>query len=193
VNDALRFRSSIGATGSASASAGRPSLSELTPLTRHVALLAIVCMALGGCRSLARESRHEHAAQRYEESQVVAALARYRQLVIDVDPERLADMFDVDGELSHNDEKPYKGHETILKFLKSFTGFKVQAYELRASSTTVDADRATQTGTYRQTVLSPEGATLDAEGSFKAEWRHQPDGRWLLRLMHTSSPGDARR
>jgi uncharacterized protein (TIGR02246 family) len=158
---------------------------------KYIAPAALACaalLALGGCRSLMRESRHEHAVQRNQESQVLAALARYEHLVIEVDAERLADMFDTNGELSHNDEKPYVGHDTILGFLRTFVGFNIREYELRAASTTIAGDSATQTGTYRQTVLSPTGTTIKAEGSFKAEWQHQRDGRWLLRRMHTSSP-----
>jgi uncharacterized protein (TIGR02246 family) len=153
------------------------------------ALVCAVFMALGGCRAAMREARHDAAVKRHEASQVVAALARYRQLVVEVDAEGLADMFDATGELSHNNEKPHVGHEAIRGLLKNFVGYKVQDYELRAISTTVESDGATQYGTYRQTVLTPGGDTVKAEGTFEADWLHQPDGRWLLRRMHTASTG----
>ena len=80
----------------------------------RIALLtafAALCLGLGGCGLLIGGLLRDGMRQGSEESQVVASLARYRQLVFQVDAERLADMFTAKGELSHNAEKPWVGGE----------------------------------------------------------------------------------
>jgi ketosteroid isomerase-like protein len=124
-----------------------------------------------------------------EESQVAASLARYRQLVVEVDAECLADMFVGNGELSHGNEPPHVGQADIRSFLKQFGGYKIQKYELQAATTTVDARTAKQHGNYKREVLAPNGSLLMTAGEFDAVWQHQPDGRWLLVRMHTVSTG----
>lgn len=125
--------------------------------------------------------------QRADVSQVVAALETYRQLAVAMDAERIADAFDPQGEVSHNDGMPVTGRTAIVGLFKSFTGYKIESYELRGTSTAINGSSATQDGAYAQVVRAPDGGVINAAGRFTAEWRRQSDGRWLLHRMHTVS------
>jgi uncharacterized protein (TIGR02246 family) len=150
-------------------------------------ILVAICVSLGGCGLVIGYALRESNRHSLEDSQVVASLARYRQLIIDVDAERLADMFVADGELSHDAEKPYLGQNQIRTFLRTFAGYKIQEYELRADSTAVEKETAKEHGTYAQVVIPPNGSPIKASGEFDATWQHQADGRWLLSRMHTTA------
>lgn len=152
-----------------------------------VSLLLCLSMALSGCGLVIGHAIREGMRKKQEESQVVASLARYRQLVIAVDSRRLADMFVEDGELSNDTETPHVGQGQIRAFLESRVGYKVQDFVLSASSTTSENETATQRGTYAETVLTPDGKVSRTGGGFYAVWRHQSDGRWLLARMHMRS------
>jgi uncharacterized protein (TIGR02246 family) len=157
----------------------------MRPAACILAFCAILA-ALPGCRLMVREARRDSAVERHQDAEVDAALARYRDLVVQVDAPRLADMFDADGEISYGDQKASVGHDAILAFFNSFAGYKVVAYELRATGTSAQGGSATQSGTYSQTAQSPSGETIKTEGKFEARWARQADGRWLLKRMHTS-------
>ena len=156
-------------------------------------LLLALCTWLSGCGLLIGHAINSSNRTGVEESQVVASLARYRQLVVDVDVERLADMFVSNAEMSHGDETPHIGQQDIRGFLKQFADYKIQKYELQATSTAVDSQTAKQHGTYSQEVLAPNCNPVKATGEFDAVWQHQPDGRWLLVRMHTMSTGPAQK
>jgi uncharacterized protein (TIGR02246 family) len=152
------------------------------------ALILAASLTLSGCGLLLGHAIREGSRKTQDESQVTASLARYRNLILELQADRVADMFADDGELSHNGEKSYIGPRQISAFLKSFSGYKILKYELVAVSTAVEGENATQNGTYTQTVVAPEGNTIMAAGSFETAWRHQPDGRWLIKKMRTTSP-----
>lgn len=122
-----------------------------------------------------------------EEPRVAAALEHYRELIMAIDAPGIAAMYTSDGELSHADGKPYIGPENIRAFLQQFSNFKILAYDLTAAATKVEGNTATQTGTYRQTVVTPDGKTVRVHGTFEIRWSRQPDGRWLVRRLHTES------
>lgn len=173
----------------------RSSSLNYTQAMRYLASVSVVftvCLALTGCSLVIGHVIREGIRTRQEESQVTASLARYKNLVIDVDPERLSSMFASDGELSHNTEAPHIGQYQILAFLKTFANYKVQEYSLHAASTTFQNDTAKQLGTYTQTIVSPNDTVIEAAGDFEAKWLHQSDGRWLLARMHTNSHATAR-
>lgn len=157
--------------------------------TVFINILVASCLALSGCGLVIGYALRESGRKSVEESQVIASLARYRQLVIAVDADRLADMFVADGEMSHDAEKPYLGQDQIRTFLKGLTGYRIQEYKLQALSTVVTSGTAREHGTYAQVVTSPGGDAIKAAGEFDANWQHQTDGRWLLTRMHTTSPG----
>ncbi|MBS0446444.1 MAG: nuclear transport factor 2 family protein [Proteobacteria bacterium] len=153
------------------------------------AIAVLVLFGLSGCGLLIGHVVRQVEGEKRQEAEVVASLARYRQLSVAADAERLADMYDSGGELSHGDGPPHVGHDDILAFLKGYAGYRIRTYELQATSTSVEGDgRVTQEGRYSQTVVAPGGKTITAAGTFSARWAHQPDGRWLLRRMHTASP-----
>lgn len=151
---------------------------------RWFSLLFAVLIGLVGCQSNNGGISHaDTGIRRQEATQVVAALASYRQLVINLDSERLADMFTPDGELIFNEAQPYKGRAAVLGYWRAFNGFKVDVYDLRATATSIESGAATQTGSYSQSASGPDGRQYKSSGRFETDWLQQPDGRWLIRRM----------
>ena len=140
-------------------------------------LLLLLAVALAGCTAGPAPERT-----------VAAALENYVQLLRRQDAAGLAELFVPEGSSSHADQKPIVGRSAIRAFLESFASYKVLAHEMPVTSVSVQGNRVTQTGTYRQTVRTPAGETIQVRGVFVAEWERQPDGRWLIRRMHTAPP-----
>jgi len=156
---------------------------------RHLTIIAVLCAVLASLSGCLMAARHIYRATTTDpaESQLRAALERYQGLVLNTDVSRLADMFEAQGELSRDDQKPQVGHDAIAAALKAqFALAQPVEFELHAASTSVQTGSATQRGSYRQTLHAADGAAIKEEGSFDAQWQHQPDGRWLLRRMHTA-------
>ena len=130
------------------------------------------------------------ATQPARERAAAAALENYIQLLRKQDAVGLAELFAPDGATSHADQKPIVGRPAIRAMLESFASYRVQAHDMRVTSITVEGKRVTQSGTYHQTVSTPQGQTIQVQGRFTAEWEEQADGRWLLRRMHTAPPGN---
>ena len=152
---------------------------------------ALACVALAmlsGCGFvIVHGVRHAYVAYTTkQENEINAALARYRTLTLRMQPEKVAAMFDLNGEVSHESQDPVIGREAILAFVNSFVGYKILEYELTATSTAVQGESATQKGTYRQKVIAPTGETVAVQGTFEARWSRQT-GSWLISRMHTVS------
>ena len=156
----------------------------------HLIRYASVCVALAllpGCGFIiVHGTRQAIAAYTSQESEVNDALARYRALVLRMEPDKLAETFDSRGEVSNGNQTPLKGREAILTFFNSFAGFKILEYEIAATSTTVQGDKAVQKGNYREKMVEPSGETVTVKGIFSAQWSRQPDGHWLILRMHTA-------
>ena len=91
-----------------------------------------------------------------------------------------------DGEILNPGMDAVRGPEAIRKFLGSFKEVKVEAAEMLPGAIEIGVNEATQWGTYTQRVRFPDGARpLAVAGRYVADWRRQPDGRWLLRRMLT--------
>ena len=139
----------------------------------------LLAVALAGCATRPAPARA-----------VGAALENYVQLLRRQDAAGLSEMFVPDGSSSHADQKPIVGRPAIRAFLESFAGYKVVAHEMPVTSVSVHGNRISQSGTYHQTVRTPDGQTIQVRGVFVAEWERQGDGRWLIRRMHTAPPGN---
>ena len=64
--------------------------------------------------------------------------------------------------------------------------YHVISESLIPAKTTVDGDRATQSGTYKQSVRAPDGQTLDVSGGFEIEWLRDANAVWRIRRISTS-------
>ncbi len=118
---------------------------------------------------------------------VEAALSRYVQLALAMDHSALAALFSPDAEVVHAGGTPVRGRAAIHSLLSSFTGYQVLEYSMVPASTLVQRDSATQSGTYRQRVRTPQGQVLDVSGQFEAHWLRDPSGTWLISHMLTRS------
>jgi len=146
-----------------------------------LALLALpALLASAACAPRARP-----AAPATPEQDVQAALAHYADLVQKMDSPGIAAMFAPDGEIVNPGQTPVHGPAAIEAFLKQFEGFKVLSETMTADTTTVTGASAVQTGSYRQTVRTPDGQTLNVSGGFEAEWIRDAAGVWRLRRLGT--------
>jgi uncharacterized protein (TIGR02246 family) len=120
------------------------------------------------------------------EPEIDAALAHYRQAVLHMDLDEVVATFDDDALIAHEELAPVVGRQNIRRFFASFADYHLLSYEIAARATSLRGTIATQRGSYRQRVVTPDGLTVDIEGSFRAEWQRQADGRWLLHSMRTA-------
>ena len=154
----------------------------------RAAAIGLLLALLSGCAFVVLHGvRHAYKTYVKPVSEIEAALAQYRTLVLGMQPDKVALMFDASAELSHEDRAPVVGQAAISAYLNSFAGYKVLEYELAATGTTLKGETAIQLGNYRQTVEAPGGDTVADRGRFEARWLHQADGRWLISRLHTAS------
>lgn len=150
----------------------------MTPRT-FIAVLALIACAACGSRSKVASTPAA------PEQEVRAALAHYVDLVRAMDSAGIAAMFAADGEIVNPGQAPVHGPAAIEAFLKQFESYKVLDETMTAATTTVTGVRATQSGTYKQTVRTPDGNTLNVSGGFDAEWIRDR-GAWRLRRLATA-------
>src|SRR5215471_14976453 len=124
----------------------------MSGVRRHVLCAAALVFVIGAAAS--------------PESEVRAALERYVRLVQKMDHAGIAAMFAPDGEVVNPGRDPVRGPAAIEAFLKQFAGYHVMRETMVPATTTVDGDRATQSGTYAQRVRAPDGKVIDVSGRF---------------------------
>ena len=60
---------------------------------------------------------------------------------------------------------------------------------LSPQRTAVDGDRATETGSFRQVVKTPDGTVVRPSGTFTIDWIRVAAGTWrILRAATTPNP-----
>ncbi len=150
-------------------------------------LCAIVVSFETGCGSVAPSDAETRINATNAETQVNAALYRYRELIVRMQPASIARLFAEQGSISHANQVTIVGRQAIETFLASFANYKINEYELNVKSILVENQTATQLGTYRQVVIIPAGQTVVVQGIFVAKWELHSGGQWLLRSMHTES------
>ncbi len=148
----------------------------------------VLLVLLQGCMfAVVRTTRHLYGEYVKQSKEVGAALERYRTLVLHMKADELAGMYEARGELLQDAQVPIVGRDAILSYLNSREAPTVTAYDLAATSTTLLNGGATQTGTWRQTVVTARGVTATMHGVFEAQWAHLPGGEWLIARMRTES------
>jgi hypothetical protein len=153
-----------------------------------LSFLGAAALPLAGCGFLVvHTARHVYSEATKDERLVEAALKNYQQIVVSGKYGHIGDAFDATAELSHDNAAPIVGREAIDAFFKSFAGYDVREYELKAASTVVDGNAATQSGTYRQVVSPPGGDSQTVTGQFSIEWTHPPGGAWLIHKLRTTT------
>ena len=121
-----------------------------------------------------------------EQRQATAAMSQYSDSVVLGDHERATTFFDENAELTVEGQQTIVGRTSILAHLKSVGANKVLANDFKQTSIYVERKGFVQTGTYRQIVVTTQGATTTIEGKFDAEWVKRPDQGWLMRKLHLS-------
>jgi uncharacterized protein (TIGR02246 family) len=113
------------------------------------------------------------------------ALAAYRQSVLAMNVDASVALMEPDVAVSHGDQPGLAGRDKVEAMLRTFAGYKMQAYTLVAESTTVTGDTAQQHGHWTQDVTPPDGKPVHVSGMFDATWHHDADGAWRIAKMHT--------
>ncbi len=116
--------------------------------------------------------------------QLLAALERYRQVVLESDIEREVSSFTEDAQLALGSEPVVQGRTTIRSLLMAPSTPKVVAYDLHAAATRVQGATAIQNGVYSQRSVSREHRSTLEKGVFEIQWARQPDGTWLISSLH---------
>ena len=119
-------------------------------------------------------------------AEIESGIKNYARLLKAQDAEKIAALYTSDGELLNPGMDTLRGPEAIKKFLLSLKDVKVEEVDMLPGAIESGANEAMQWGTYTQRVVLP-GRTqpLAVAGRYVADWRKQPDGRWLLRRMLT--------
>ena len=91
--------------------------------------------------------------------------------------------------MAHQGQPPIVGRAAIEAFLQSFGSYKVLSHQMLVSSVVAQGSTVEQTGTYAQTVLTPEGRTLQVAGRFTAVWHQEQSGAWFIQSMRTAPAG----
>ena len=120
------------------------------------------------------------------EAAVSQRLAQYAEFLRRQDSFALSAMFEPSGFMAYQGQPSIVGRSAIQVFLESFASYKVLAYELQLKSAVVQGRTVEQTGTYAQSVLTPEGRTLQVGGTFTAIWQQEQSGQWLIQSMRTA-------
>ena len=148
---------------------------------KPIAIAALLLLALVASPATADDASSEREAG--------AALQHYVDVLRRQDAPGVALSFEPDGSMAHEGGTPIAGRAAIRAFLDSFASYKIMSHDMTVTSVAVAGDQLTQSGTYAQTVRTPDGQTLRVSGTFVAAWRHQADGQWLLWNLRTASPG----
>ena len=107
----------------------------------HKSLAMSVLLVLGACAS-------SHPALLSSEAVASQRLAQYAELLRRQDSSAIAAMFEPAGSMAHQGQRPVVGRADIQAFLKSFSNYKVLAYEMQLTSAVSRAHSVQQTGTY---------------------------------------------
>lgn len=126
------------------------------------------------------------AAAQGDAAAVEAAMQHYGELIKAMDAEGIAALYTPDGVMSDT-RRSFQGPQAIHDYLASFNGqgIEVTDYSVTTHSLTLEGDTAVQEAVYDQTVRLATGRVVHARGRIHAEWVRQPDGEWLVRLLHT--------
>lgn len=146
------------------------------------ALVALVAVG-SGCRGTEKASPAPKA-DSDRKAAVEAALQKYGGFVAKMDDEGISEMFTTNGEMGSTDGKPLVGRAAILRHLAKLHDYKVQSSVVTSESVTFEGSDAYQKGTYRQTVLTPSGNTLQVSGQLEAVWTLEKDAAWRLKKMN---------
>jgi hypothetical protein len=121
-----------------------------------------------------------------DQRRVTVAMSQYSDSVVLSEPDKAIAFFDENAELSVQGQQTIVGKANILAHLKSLGPNKVLAYDFKETSITLHHEGFVQSGTYRQIVVTVEGAATTVEGTFEAEWVNPPARGWLMRRLQTS-------
>lgn len=145
----------------------------------------VLATVLAGCA--AKDPDAIPKKQAVDSMTVESRLQRYEFMTLRMDHEGIASLFAPDGRLLREGAPALVGPDSIQKFLAGFVGYKVLEEHIAAETTTVRADSARQTGTWRQRVQLPDGKVVEVHGRFETRWMRDNSDQWMIKSMGTTS------
>lgn len=117
----------------------------------------------------------------HSKTEIESSMKKYDHLIQKMDIDSISLMFTPNGDLGD----VAHGRSWIKRYLSGFTNVKVLEQNSASNSIQINADSATQTGTYTQvTVISP-GDTARLKGDYIARWIWNKNTGWLLQSITT--------
>ena len=101
-----------------------------------------------------------------------------------MDVEKMAAFYSHTAWLFEPGIPPIVSRDSILAFMRFFSGAKVNTAEVEPLVIEVFDSTAFYWGTYHENLDFPGQPTSDQEGRFVAEWKLQRDGTWLIERMY---------
>ncbi len=155
----------------------------LPPTLRHPLQVAAAVLAFGAMSAPWAGAQ----GSREDDMRVTLALQKYQLATLRMDTPAIVALFTPDATIAHESQTPIAGRDSMRRFFESFATYNVRAYTMIVTSQNVVGDSASQTGTYDQTVRTPDGKQAHVRGTFNAVWARQSDKRWMLSRMRTAS------
>lgn len=122
-------------------------------------------------------------------AQINSAVIEYRMklymaVMRAMDVEKMAAFYSPKAELFEPGIPPIISRDSILAFMRLFSGAKVNSATVIPDTIEVFDSTAFYWGSFHENLDFPGQPTSDQEGRFVAEWKMQRDGEWLIERMY---------
>lgn len=111
-------------------------------------------------------------------------MQEYATTTLSMDVEKMAAFFSPMAELFEPGIPPIVTRDSILAFMRSFSGAKVNLAEVEARMIDVHDSSAYYWGSYHENLDFPGQPTSDQHGLFVAKWTLHRDSTWLIERMY---------
>jgi uncharacterized protein (TIGR02246 family) len=120
-----------------------------------------------------------------------AAMAAYRQALLQRDARAIASFYTADARFSHPDVPHRTGTGEIRQALEQFFAAGGAVTDVRVDSEELDIDGATayELGAWEERAALPDGAERVVNGRYMIRWRRGAEARWRIdRFLLASAP-----
>lgn len=118
----------------------------------------------------------------HTEREISEQMAKYDRLLEKMNTDSIADLYTENGQLGN----VAKGRDSINRFLKTFSNYRVIQNKSTTDSIRILGDSAIQIGSYTQITILPGKDTAHLTGRFRAIWKLAGSNGWKIYRMETS-------
>ncbi len=152
---------------------------------KRFVFLGLALLSLTACEQLLMNKPIQTAPIAYgpaTERQVEGALQRFSALMGAQNAAAVAEAYAPDG-VWERASGPLRGRDAIRSALEAQQGVKVLGFEMRTAFISYNGPAVVQSGEFTQTVRTPDGKTVTAQGRFEATWVRAGSGEWWIHRM----------